>query len=120
MSQDSLNKDISPLQAEVGAPSSEGGGRGQKNWVNWQRIGLAVVRYFASPTKLGELTAAGTMYGIESVYDMRKVAREGNEWGNQYPGLTAENVGQLPEDSNVRAVFDVMGDMWEISVALRV
>jgi hypothetical protein len=80
------------------------------------RVGLALVRYMTSPTRLRELSAAGTMYGIESMYDMRKVAREGNEWGNQYPGLTAENVGPLPQDPNVRAAFDVMGDMWEISV----
>jgi len=80
------------------------------------RIGLAIVKYITSPTKLREISAAGVMYGVESVYDMRKVAREGNEWGNSYHGLTANNVGPLPDNPNIQAAFDVMGDMWEISV----
>jgi hypothetical protein len=80
------------------------------------RVGLSIVRYFASPIRLREVATAIPMYAVESVYDARKVTIEGNEFGNTYKGLYDWNVGPLPDNPDVRATLDVLGDMWEISV----
>ncbi len=56
------------------------------------------------------------MYTVESIYDARKVTLEGNEFDNKYKGLYERNVGPMPDNPDVRATLDVLGDMWEISV----
>jgi len=118
MSGDSIHQDNLPFlfaPAEVGVPSSEGGVEVNKMDL-LDRVGLSIVRYYSSPTRLREVATAIPMYAVESIHDARKVTLEGNEFGNKYIGLNENNIGPLPNDPDVRATLDVLGDMWEISV----
>lgn len=75
------------------------GGREQKEKSSFDDRFLRVVAdYITSPTRRNEILAAGFMSGGEMVYDMRKVTREGNEFGNSYIGLSPDNVGPLPDN----------------------
>jgi hypothetical protein len=78
-----------------------------------------ILSYVSSPTRRREALTAGILSSAEITYDVRKVAREGNEFGNTYDWFSANstNVGPLPESEALRNTLDTLGDVLEISAA---
>lgn len=107
----------SVLGASMVAENPEREGKKDNLPLGLERLAKAIKYYISSPTRLSELKVAGLMVGAETIYDIRKTAHIGNEWGNEYDwfNVTEQNVGPMPREE-FQKLLDPLGDVWEISV----